>query len=540
MNTVPTRLDERGIHYYDVDLPRDLVAMLRQTVAARGSKVAFVAGTQSTSWSNFGAEVEGLAARLVGSGVRPGERIAVLAENGIPFTTGVFAIWTSGAIAVPLNSRLTPDDLCALLKDSGARLLLVSTRMKQMAVEVVRAGATGVQVEVTDDKGRFLGEVEPSNLPKKTPGTAAPALIMYTSGTTGRPKGVVISHGNALQNSVTCTEVVGRTSDERELVMVPQFNITGLCSQTVPVVHLGATAILLDGFNASSALDAIGAHGVTCTVGAPTMWWRMLEESDAHERTELSKLRLSLFGGAPMPTALLRRMERAMPEASFGNGYGMTETCSMITYVGGKAVLARPDSVGQPLPLTEIRLISPVTGELATPGEIGEIVVRGGQVAENYWTPTGISALTDENGWVATGDAAVLDDGYVVLRDRLKDVIKRGGESIFSFEVEDCLYQHQGILDAAVIGVPDEQYGERVVAYVVAKPAHHLQTDQVRAFCQKSLARFKVPSEIVIGDELPRNPGGKVIKSQLRERFITSIPAPSENVAVLKGEKNEK
>ena len=175
-----------------------------------------------------------------------------------------------------------------------------------------------------------------------------------------------------------------------------------------------------------------------------------------------------------------------------------------------------PHSVGRPLPLTELRLLRPGTDQKTGNGEIGEIVVRGAQVALGYWAGDGIVPLTDEEGWISTGDAAVLEDGFVVLRDRLKDVIKRGGESVFSFEVENVLYQHSGVLDAAVVGVPDEQYGERVVAHVVAKPGSDLTSEGVRAFCRDHLAHFKVPSVVEIREELPRNPGGKVVKSALR------------------------
>lgn len=516
-----TRLDDRGIRSYDVALPEDLVAMLRDTVAGQPSKTAFLAGADSISWAGFGAEVEALAARLAGLGVTDGDRVAVLAGNGIPFTTAVFATWRAGGVVVPLNFRLTGTDLAALLADSGAELLLVGQGKGEFATAALAALAAGSEapsVHHADDKGRFLAELDPGELPSGTPGGSAPAAIMYTSGSTGRPKGVVISHHNALQNSVTCTTIIGRRPDDVELVMVPQFNITGLCSQTVPVVLLGATAVLLDGFDAGRCLDAIGRHRVTSTVGAPTMWWRLLEAAEPSGRTELTKLRLALFGGAPMSIALITRMRAAMPAATFGNGYGMTETCSMITYVGGDDALAHPDSVGRPLPLTELRLLSPETGEEVAAGEVGEIVVRGGQVAIGYWTANGLAPLTDQDGWIATGDAAVLEDGFVVLRDRLKDVIKRGGESVFSFEVEDCLHQHPGVLDAAVVGVPDEQYGERVVAYVVAKPGSDLGADEVRAFCREHLAHFKVPSAVEVRDELPRNPGGKVVKSLLRSR----------------------
>lgn len=518
--TVPTRVDSRGVRSYDVPLPGDLVAALRETVARHGEQVAYVTAQDKVTWAEHAVEVEALARRLAGAGVGRGDRVAVLAANGLPFSNAVMASWVLGAIAVPLNFRLTGQDLGVLVSDSGSRLLLVGPGMTQLAAGAVAGLDPSPRVVTADGDGRFLVGAPEGEVPADGPGYDAAAAIMYTSGTTGRPKGVVISHGNALQNSVTCTTVIGRRPEDVELVMVPQFNITGLCSQTVPSMLLGMTSVLLDGFDADRALDAVGRHSVTSTVGAPTMWWRLLEAADAGGRTELTGLRLALFGGAPMPTTLIERMRAAMPAATFGNGYGMTETCSMIMYVGGEDAVAKPHTVGRPLPLTELRLVSPTTGKDAGQGEIGELVVRGGQVAMGYWSSTGVVPLTDDDGWIATGDAGELEDGFVVLRDRLKDVIKRGGESVFSFEVENCLHQHSGVLDAAVVGVPDEQYGERVVAYVVAKPGHDLSSDEVRAFCRQHLAHFKVPSVIEVRAELPRNPGGKVIKSLLRSGSV--------------------
>jgi acyl-CoA synthetase (AMP-forming)/AMP-acid ligase II len=506
---VATRVDARGVRSYDVPMPADLVVGLRETVARRGTRLAYVTAAEQVTWQEVAAEVEALARRLAGHGVVAGDRVAVLAGNGLPFTTAVFAAWRIGAVAVPLNFRLIAADLTVLLADSGARLLLVGPGMAELAVAAVSEVTVAPVVAYADREGRFLVGVPDGGLPDSTPGSEAPAAIMYTSGTTGRPKGVVISHGNAVQNSVTCTTVIGRRADDVELVMVPQFNITGLCSQTVPAMLTGMTAVLLDGFDATRALDAMAAHRVTSTVGAPTMWWRLLEQAEEHERSELTGLRLVLFGGAPMPSALMERMRAAMPDASFGNGYGMTETCSMIAYVGGDEAVTKSHTVGRPLPLTELRLASPHTGGDVGPGEVGEIVVRGGQVAIGYWTSDGIAPLADEHGWIATGDAAVLEGDFVVLRDRLKDVIKRGGESVFSFEVENCLYQHPAVLDAAVVGVPDEQYGESVVAYVVAKPGHEITSGEVRSFCRKHLAHFKVPSMVVVREELPRNPGAR-------------------------------
>jgi len=521
MTSVPVRSLPSGVLSYALEAPETMVEMLGNTLERSPRKTAFVAAEGSLTWAEFGARVDELAGRLVAAGVVSEDRVGILAPNGLAFTTAVWATWRVGGVVVPLNFRLTPNDLSALLVDSWPRLLLVGAACEGLAAEAAEA-IPDLPVHHADEQGRFLVSGPSGQLPIDLPGPGSPAAIMYTSGTTGLPKGVVVSHANAVQNSLTCTAVIGRTTEDIELVMVPQFNITGLFSQTVPVVLMGATAVLLAGFDAIRALDLMEAHGVTSTVGAPTMWWRLLEESAAHDRHELSGLRLALYGGAPMPAAQLARMQQAMPQAVFGNGYGLTETCSMVTFIGGAEALKHPASVGRPLPITNLRIVDAITGADVIPGQTGEVVVRGGQVAQGYWSRQGIQPLGDKDGWVHTGDAAALEDGFVVLRDRIKDVIKRGGESVFSFEIENCLHQHPEILDAAVVGVPDEQYGERVLACVVPKPGHHLLPDEVRAFCRENLAGFKVPSYVEVRDALPRNPGGKVIKSQLRSEFSPS------------------
>jgi acyl-CoA synthetase (AMP-forming)/AMP-acid ligase II len=346
---------------------------------------------------------------------------------------------------------------------------------------------------------------------------------MYTSGTTGHPKGVVVTHRNFVENSRTCVDAVGRRPDDVELVVVPQFNVTGLGSQTIPVVDAGMTGILVPRFDVPLVLEAAERHRVTSTVLAPTMWWRILEH-DAFPATDVSSFRLALFGGAPMPTALLRRLQAGFPRASFGNGYGMTETCSMVTYVGGDEILAHVESVGRPLPITELRIVDPESGEDVAPGAAGELWFRGPQVSRGYWrNEDATRALFAEDGWLRSGDVGALgDDGVVVLRDRMKDVIKRGGESVYSFEVENVLHQHPAVLEAAVVGVPDEVYGEQVGAAVVPKPGDDVSPEEIVAFCRERLARFKAPRRVVLVDALPRNAGGKVLKAPLRAALVAA------------------
>lgn len=521
LGTYVNPLDQ--LRRYDSEVPRNLVDLLDRTVAHRPNDRAFIDDHTVVTWSEF-ARITTVTARAIASkGVGPGDRVAVLAGNGIPLTTAYWAIWQLGAIAVPLNHRLLANDLAVQLGDCTPGLLLVGRGKDGLGRAASLESSTPTVFQGDDDY--FFSGSEGVDFATPPLDEFSPAAIMYTSGTTGRAKGVVISHGNAIQNSVTCTAVTGRRSDDIELIMVPQFNVTGLCSQTIPAVHLGMTAVLLNGFNAESVVDLVREHAVTSTVGAPTMWWRILESAGD---TQLTSLRLALYGGAPMPTALLDRMNSVLTSASFGNGYGMTETCSMVTYLGGEDALSHAESVGQPLPVTDLRIVDPESNQDVESGSVGEVIVKGPQVAIGYWIEGTVAPLVDRDGWYHTGDAARLIDGFIVLADRLKEVIKRGGESIFSIEIEEILYQHPAVLEAAVVGVPDHMWGEKVLAAVVCKPGAYTDEGDIQNFCRKSLASFKVPSFVEFVDELPRNAGGKVVKGILKGRFTRSEVAEAD------------
>jgi acyl-CoA synthetase (AMP-forming)/AMP-acid ligase II len=516
MNVPPTATDERGITRYDLGLAETLVAVFAETVERDPLGVAIYDGETTMTWAGLAAEVELLARRLRAFGIGARDRVALLAGNGAPFLVGTLAVWQCGAVLVPLNHRLAQSELATLIADADAGVLLATSEFE--ALGAASAGKT--PFEVHDGSG-WLGRVEPAGEAEAEIEPGSPAAILYTSGTTGRPKGVVVSHDNVLQNAATCIAVLGRRAGDRELIMVPAFNVTGLCSQAMPAIALGLPIVFCGAFEPRAVLCAIERHGATSTVGAPTMWRRLLDAAESEDSTALAGLRLALFGGAPMPTALLARMREAMPSASFGNGYGQTETCSMVTYVGGEAVLERPESVGEPLPITDLRIVDPDTREEVDPGREGELMVRGPQIALGYRMGDELKPIADSDGWASTGDLAVLDRGMVVLRDRLKDVIKRGGESVYSFEVEECLAQHPDVLEVAVLGLPDPDLGESVAAAVVLQPECELSTESLRDHCLSSLARFKVPRSIERFDQLPRNAGGKVLKKEIRSLILS-------------------
>lgn len=520
--SIATATREDGVRTYAGPVPDDLVAMLAATAARAGGKTAFVDARSDITWSALAQDVEALAGRLAARGVRAGDRVALLFGNGIPFVVALWGAWRAGAIVVPLNSRLLVSELVGLVQDAEPVLLLAGATLAAEAREL--ASSTGLPLELEDGEGRLLAGEPAAEIAPRPPATDEPAAIMYTSGTTGQAKGVVVTHGNFLQNARTCIDVIGRGPDDVELVCVPQFNITGLGSQTIPVVFAGMTGVLVPRFDTGLVLEAIAARRATTMVGAPTMWWRLLED-ERFATTDTGSLRLVLFGGAPMPTALLDRLRAAFPDAGFGNGYGMTETCSMVTYLGGDDVFAHPASVGRPLPITDVRVVDPDTGEDVPEGVPGELWFRGPQVCAGYWRNPEATAAALQDGWMRTGDAGVLEEGgFLVLRDRLKDVIKRGGESIYCIEVENVLHQHPAVLEAAVVGIPDDIYGERVKAVVACKPGRETSEDELREFCRSHLARFKVPSIVEFVTELPRNAGGKVLKAQLRRSESSTSP----------------
>ncbi|MGH7264919.1 MAG: class I adenylate-forming enzyme family protein, partial [Candidatus Rokuibacteriota bacterium] len=351
-----------------------------------------------------------------------------------------------------------------------------------------------------------------------TPGTDdAPAFVMYTSGTTGRPKGAVGTHANVVHACVTYQRVYGLATGERTLVAVPLFHVTGLIAQLLAMASVAGTVVLMPRFDAAAALRLLAAERITHLIAAPTVYVMLLTRP-GREAVALPDFRVAGYGGAPIASDTVRRLREWLPAARLHNTYGLTETASPATCLADADALERIGSVGRPVPVAECRTVEPDTGRECEAGEVGELWVKGPMVVAGYWgNPTATAAAVVEDGWLRTGDLAAIDgEGYVTIRDRLKDMINRGGEKVYCVEVEEALCGHPGVLEAAVVGIPDAVYGEAVKACVVPRPGAALDPDDVREWVRARLAKFKSPEVVEVREALPRNPSGKVVKALLR------------------------
>jgi long-chain acyl-CoA synthetase len=506
--------------------PADLTALFARAVERAPARDAIVDGARRLTWGELHDRVRRLAAGLARLGVLPGDRVATLLPNGTPFCLAVLAALELGALAVPLSSKLRREELRVLLEDSTPRALVVDPAFYEEvaplraglppAHHVLVGGNRAPGTVLLDDLltgASRLGPLRPTAFDAD-----APAMLLYTSGTTGRPKGAILSHLNVVHSCVTFERLYGLHDGERSLVVVPLVHVTGLVAQLWAMIAVTGTTVLLPRFDAGEALRLLAAEEITHLVGAPTVYVMLMARPD-HRALPLPRLRVLGYGGAPIATDTVRRLREWLPGARLHNTYGLTETASPATCLSDADALARIDTVGRPVPVGECRTVDPASGREARAGEVGELWIRGPMVVAGYWrNPAATAAAIVDGGWLRTGDLATIDaEGYVAIRDRIKDMVNRGGEKVYCVEVEEVLCAHPGVLEAAVVGLPDPVYGEKVKACLVARPGARLEADDVRTWARERLARFKVPEVVEVLDALPRNPNGKVMKALLRQ-----------------------
>ncbi len=485
-----------------------------------GRRTALAHSGGALSFADLDERARRFAAFLERGGVGRGERVAVLAPNLPEFAVAYFGAIAAGAVAVPVNTRLAPPEVGYVLRDCAAAALVTTPpRLEAIAGEALPALRLRVTVR-GEAKGSVPFPVALEPPPRPAPAEVEPddvATLLYTSGTTGFPKGAMITHANCLFNAASCRATLGYRREDVGLLSLPLFHVTGLHSQLVALLAVGGSVVLQEEYDTRQALELTSAHGATALFFVPAIY-KLFTLRDDLARYDLSRVRVAAYGGAPMDPETVRAVQRILP-AELHNCYGLTECSSLATVLPAELALPRADSVGRAVPGTQAE-VRDQAGARLPPGEAGELWLRGPHVVKGYWGAPDKTAQAIQRGWLRTGDVARIDrDGLVVILDRVKDMINRGGEKIYGLEVENVLYAFPGVAEAAVVGVPHPVFGEVPAAFVAPLPGATLDPDAIRRHCASRLADFKVPVAVRFVEKLPRNPGGKVLKQSLKQAW---------------------
>ncbi|HYH30567.1 MAG TPA: long-chain fatty acid--CoA ligase [Pseudonocardia sp.] len=476
---------------------------------------ALVEGERTLTYAGLAARTARLAGALAGLGVRRGDRVAYLGVNAASVFETFFATWLLGAIAVPLNHRLAGAEVRYMLDDAGASVLVHSADADALvaAADPLPDGVRHV-LAVADTYEAAIAAADPLPEPPAV-GLDAPAILLYTSGTTGRPKAAVLTHGNLTWNTINQLAHVDVLSTDRALCIAPLFHCVGLGQVTLPTLFKGGSVEPLAAFDPGAVLARIEQAGITSFSAVPTML-QMLVEHPSWDAVDLGSLHTVLYGGSPVQERVARAwLERGV---RVRQGYGMTEASPGVYMVPREGGAQRPVSVGVPHFFTDVAMLRE-DGPAPVGGDPAELLVRGPHVFAGYWQRPQETDAAFVEGWFRSGDVLrVDDDGWADVIDRVKDVIISGGENVYPAEVEAVLVRLDAVADAAVVGVPDARWGEVGVAYVQPRPGAAPAAADLRAHLEAHLARFKIPKHVELVDALPRNATGKVRRVELRTR----------------------
>ena len=491
-----------------------------------------VFGDRTLTYAEAAAQSHKLARALLGCGLAPGERFGLLAKNSLEYLLFFLAGSKTGIVPVPLNYRLAPPELAYIVNDARARVLVARGECVA-AFDAARASCPELKTCVALDAppcASWLDYRDWIGGESSAPLASDPArpeddlYQMYTSGTTGRPKGAVLSQRSVIEHLFQQFTMLELPPRERVLLVAPMYHAAAALTALGAMVA-GSTAVIHEDFSPQAVVRALSEDGITRTTLVPVMIQACLLAVPDVAQRRYDALQLIVYGASPIAADVLRRALEVF-RCDFAQGYGMTETTAALTFLSRedhrRALAGRPElllSAGRPLPGTEVRVVRP-DGSDAAPGEVGEIVGRGAQLMRGYWNLPEASAEALRGGWMHTGDAGSLDaDGYLYLQDRVKDMIVSGGENVYPREVENVLFSHPAVADVAVIGVPDPKWGEAVKAIVVLRPGASATPEALLAHCRGRLGGYKCPRSVDFVEALPRNPSGKVLKKDLREKY---------------------
>lgn len=445
--------------------------------------------------------------------VKRGERVAILIENNIESAVAFYAILRLGAIAVIINAKLAKPEVDYIIADSSPVLVMIGNAdfrplvSGKVPVYSIPAGRDDLQDEPSDESLCQPGFSDDGN-----------AIIMYTSGTTGRPKGALISHHNITYAVDSYIHDVGLTESDATIIVVPLFYVTGLIAQMTVFLSLGAKIVILRRFDEEQALRRIAAHRVTHLHSVATVYLSLASAMENSKGLDLTCIRQALCGGGPITNALIERLKKQLPWLDFRRIYGLTESTSpgAVMPVDVQQMPEKNCSSGLPMRWMKAKVVDN-DGREVKPGDAGELLIRGDNVIQSYWNNPEANAASFADGWLKTGDIAKIDaEGFVYILDRKKDMIIRGGEKVFCSEVEGVLALYPGVKEVAVIGAPDPYYGEMVKAYIVPMENAVLKIEEIIQFARAKMAKFKVPAVIQFLPELPRSAVGKILKSALK------------------------
>jgi long-chain acyl-CoA synthetase len=524
-----------------------------EAARAHGGKDFLVYEDERVTFEAFYRAVSAFARKLQADGVGKGDRVAIIMRNLPEWVVAFYAASSLGAIVTPLNAWWTGPELEYGLTDSGTKVAIMDAERYQRMVEHFANCPDLVRVyvsrEVEEIAHPWVSKLEDvlgaagdwanlpdQPLPEAEIGPEDDATIFYTSGTTGRPKGALATQRALNTNIITAAAAGARSFLRRgeappapdpnapqrsSLISIPFFHVTGCMAVLNPSLFSGAKLVMMYKWDVIRAFELIEREKIQSAGGVPTIAWQLIEHP-ARANYDLSSLESVAYGGAPSAPELVRRLREVFPKSQPGQGWGMTETCATVTSNGAEDYLNRPDSCGPAAAVCELQIRDPGDGVtvLAT-GEVGELWSFGPMNCKLYWNKPEATAQTFVNGWVRTGDLAKLDEeGFCYIIDRAKDMLIRGGENIYCVEVENVLYDHPAVMDAAIVGIPHRTLGEEPAAVVTLKPGAEASEEELRAHVAEHLAAFKVPVKVKFWHEtLPRNPNGKILKNELKKLF---------------------
>ncbi len=503
-----------------------LHGMFRAVVARHGDREALVGDGRRLTYGTLDHLVDNAAGNLARRGIGRGERVALLLGNCPEFAIFLLACARLGAIAVPLGIRQRGPELEYLLRDCGAAALIFEAELAANLPPLETLPALRLRFAMGDESigaepvSVLLGEASPP--PAPSIGEEDTAVILYTSGTTGQPKGAMLTHLGIMHSVLAFARCMGLREGERTILAVPASHVTGLVAILLAVMGLGGTNILMRAFKARDFLELAARERLTYALMVPAQYILCLMDPD-FARFDLTTWRIGAFGGAPMPAATIEALAERLPRLTLVNAYGATETTSPTTIMPPGENAAHLDSIGQVVPYADM-LVVDAEGKPVPPGSTGEIWIKGPMVVPGYWGKPEATSASFVDGYWRSGDVGSIDaEGFVRLYDRVKDMINRAGYKVYSAEVENVMSYHPGVLECAVVGRPDPVLGERVQAFVVPREPG-VTAEAIRAFCAERMADYKVPEVIELASgPLPRNANGKVQKAVLRERARATL-----------------